>query len=302
MVGTIQTKPGCTVFGSIELANQVRLALFAEATLTPKPALVDARGSGAHVDLSLDSMLRSACALEPFFEEMARRSFGASPDLALREALSECGRRAEAAMNQATGGSNAHRGAIWTLGLLLAAVAMLGPDAEAVDYATTAARLASFEDRFAKCSVSHGLIVKRTYGVGGARAEAQSGFPHVVSIGLPHLRTRRLAGAAETVCRLDTMLAIMSSLDDTCLLYRGGLDALQAAKQGAKEILLLGGTATDTGMTRLLQLDKELLQLGASPGGSADLLAATIFLDSLQVVDKIASAADEECKQITTED
>lgn len=169
---------------------------------------------------------------------------------------------------------------------------MLGSDAQMADYATTAARLASFDDRFASCRVSHGLIVERTYGVGGARAEARAGFPHVVSIGLPHLRARRLAGASETVCRLDAMLAIMSSLDDTCLLYRGGLDALHVAKRGAKESLLLGGTATDTGMTRLLQLDEELLQLGASPGGSADLLAATIFLDSLQAVDKIASAAE----------
>jgi triphosphoribosyl-dephospho-CoA synthase len=31
----------------------------------------------------------------------------------------------------------------------------------------------------------------------------------------------------------------------------------------------------------LLQLDKELLKLNASPGGSADLLAATLFLDSI---------------------
>jgi triphosphoribosyl-dephospho-CoA synthase len=34
-------------------------------------------------------------------------------------------------------------------------------------------------------------------------------------------------------------------------------------------------------MARLFQLDKDLLQLGASPGGSADLLAATLFLDSI---------------------
>ncbi|MBY0549721.1 MAG: triphosphoribosyl-dephospho-CoA synthase [Candidatus Obscuribacterales bacterium] len=280
--------------GSNELAKRARLALVAEATLTPKPALVDARSSGAHVDLSLDAMLRSAFALEPFFEEMARLSFGASPELELREALAECGRRAEAAMNNATDGSNAHRGAIWTLGLLISAVAMLGPDTGGVDYAAAAARLASFEDRFAERNVSHGILVERTYGVGGARSEARAGFPHVFFIGLPHLRTRRFSGACETVCRLDALLAIMSSLDDTCLLYRGGPDALHAAKRGAREVILLGGTATETGMTRLLRLDKELLQLGASPGGSADLLAATIFLDSLQAltVEKFASAAE----------
>jgi triphosphoribosyl-dephospho-CoA synthase len=35
-------------------------ALTDEAMLTPKPALVDARGSGAHRDLDLDTMLRSS--------------------------------------------------------------------------------------------------------------------------------------------------------------------------------------------------------------------------------------------------
>src|ERR1700733_3783275 len=94
-------------------------ALVSEAILTPKPALVDKRGSGAHNDLTLETMLESALVLEPFFQEMARVSSGMRPNMSLREQLAECGRRAELAMQQATGGSNSHRGAIWCLGLLV---------------------------------------------------------------------------------------------------------------------------------------------------------------------------------------
>src|ERR1700674_3658105 len=53
------------------LATLASQALIAEAELTPKPGLVDRRGSGAHSDLSLDLMRLSAETIEPFFASMA---------------------------------------------------------------------------------------------------------------------------------------------------------------------------------------------------------------------------------------
>ena len=53
------------------LASLARQALVAEAQLTPKPGLVDRRGSGSHTDLSLEIVIRSATAIEPFFLRMA---------------------------------------------------------------------------------------------------------------------------------------------------------------------------------------------------------------------------------------
>ena len=52
------------------LAELARQALVAEAELTPKPGLVDRRGTGAHADLSLDLMRRSASAIAPYFADM----------------------------------------------------------------------------------------------------------------------------------------------------------------------------------------------------------------------------------------
>ena len=263
------------------LGRLASLALISEALLTPKPALVDRRGSGAHSDLTLESMLKSAMVLEPFFQEMANLSSGEGPSLPLREELAECGRRAEIAMHQATGGSNSHRGAIWCLGLLVAGASMQDGEIEPSEIAAAAAQISAFPDRNASNLDTHGLVVKRAYGVGGARIEAQSAFPHVIGLGLPHLRRRRLEGASEITSKLDALMAIMSNLDDTCLLFRGGLKALQTAKTGAKEVIDFGGTDNPRGINRLFQLDSDLLHLNASPGGSADLLAATIFLDSL---------------------
>jgi triphosphoribosyl-dephospho-CoA synthase len=76
-------------------------------------------------------------------------------------------------------------------------------------------------------------------------------------------------------------MAIMASLDDTCLLHRGGWSAVRAARCGARRVLALGGSATVAGRQALLVLDAELLRRHASPGGCADLLAACLFLDDL---------------------
>jgi triphosphoribosyl-dephospho-CoA synthase len=123
------------------------------------------------------------------------------------------------------------------------------------------------------------LRVIQRYKVSGARGEAQAGFPHVTTIGLPILHRSRQEGLSETHARLDALLAIMASLDDTCLLHRGGLAALNRAQTGAAAVFAAGGTATVQGWELLQRLDRDLLALNASPGGSADLLAATLFLD-----------------------
>ncbi|SAK70810.1 triphosphoribosyl-dephospho-CoA synthase [Caballeronia temeraria] len=258
-------------------------ALIAEARLTPKPALVDERGSGAHRDLDLDTMLRSADALHPTFLAIARAACDVRPSQALREQLARIGREGEAAMMRATNGSNAHRGAIWIVGLLCAGAAMHAPgDSDAI--CASAAMIARFDDRYAPISAttSHGARVSERYRVAGARGEAHDGFPHASRIGLPALDAARARGLGETDARLDALIAIIASLDDTCLLHRGGWRALQAAQDGAKRVIDRGGAGTHEGRAALALLDAELLALNASPGGAADLLAATLFLDSLR--------------------
>jgi triphosphoribosyl-dephospho-CoA synthase len=260
------------------LADAAVWALIAEAELTPKPALVDGRGSGAHRDLSLDVMRRSARSLYPAFQTMALAASGRLPDRTLREELAAIGRAAEPGMLAATGGANAHRGAIWALGLLVAATAMKPVD-RAQEIGIRAGRIACFPDRFIPAAPSHGQSVTARYGVAGARGEAQLGFPHAVRIGLPRLRCGMAAGLSPSHARLDALMAIMASLDDTCLLHRGGLAALEAGKSGAQAVLDAGGAASPPGSRALAELHERLMALNASPGGAADMLAAALFLD-----------------------
>ena len=274
------------------LADLAVDALIDEADLSPKPALVDRRGNGAHTDLHLGLMHASALSLWPAFKEMAEAAieFG-DVGLPLREAVGRIGREGEQAMLTTTGGVNTHRGAIWALGLLVAAAA-LEPHANVGGSITLrAARLALLDDRYAPRPLSHGAQVAQRYGARGAREEAQLGFPSVIQRALPQLKRSRAAGHGEQNARLDALLAIMTRLADTCVLYRAGEHGLQTMQLGAQAVLDAGGSASLAGRRRLHELDQQLIAVNASPGGAADLLAACLFIDRIESADGINQGA-----------
>lgn len=260
------------------LADLAVDALIDEADLSPKPALVDRRGNGAHTDLHLGLMHASALALWPAFKEMAEAALHIGEvGLPLREAIGRIGREGEQAMLATTNGVNTHRGAIWALGLLVTAAAL-----QPKSVALCAARLALLDDRYAPQPLSHGAQVAQRYGARGAREEAQLGFPSVLQRSLPQLHKSRASGHGEQNARLDALLAIMTELADTCVLYRAGEQGLHAMQSGAQAVLDAGGSASLTGRRRLHELDQQLIALNASPGGAADLLAATLLLDRIE--------------------
>jgi triphosphoribosyl-dephospho-CoA synthase len=263
------------------LSELARQSLIAEAELTPKPGLVDGRGSGAHSDLSLDLMRRSADAIAPYFTRMALASADAQMGTSLRALVASIGREAEAAMFRATSGSNAHKGAIWVQGLLVCA-ASLSEGSRPEFVAEAAGYLARLPDRARPQAVSRGDVVLERYGATGARGEAYVNFPRVVKIGLPALKAARRSGRTERDSRLASLLAIMSRLEDTCVLYRGGAEAQRIVHEGAARVIRVGGPGTSKGDAALIALGQELVSLRISPGGSADLLAATLFLDALE--------------------
>lgn len=262
-----------------KLAFIARDCLIDEARLSPKPGLVDSRGNGAHHDLSLALMERSAHSLTPTFLQLAQQSWLRPADIALREAVGRLGREGEQQMMAATGGVNTHRGAIWALGLLVSASAMLSANASAVQIADAAARLACLPDTAAPKVFSKGLKATHQYRVPGAREEAQQAFPHVIKLALPQLLRSRANGACESEARIDALMAVMTSLSDTCVLSRAGMPGLESMQHGARAVLTAGGSATAQGRKALARLDAQMLALNASPGGAADLLAATLFLD-----------------------
>lgn len=166
-------------------------ALIREAETTPKPGLVDRRNNGSHPDMSLEMLLRSARSLKPYFCECARAG------MKLEEAdafptLRALGMEAEKTMLNSTGGVNAHKGAIFSLGLLAASAAacLRSFEADAEKICARAGRMAAphmeahFRSLRAETAYSFGDRLFLATGLRGARGEAADGFPSVLRIAL----------------------------------------------------------------------------------------------------------------------
>ncbi|MEU1301114.1 triphosphoribosyl-dephospho-CoA synthase [Streptomyces shenzhenensis] len=262
------------------LARAAVDALTGQLALTPKPGLPDPRDLGAPADRRDHRSLRwTAKALAPGLAAMAaaaRRTGDATPGL--RAELGAIGRCTEHSVRLAGGG---HRGALWVLGLLVAATA-LAPLADAGEATATARRIAAHTDRAAPRRPSRGSAVSVRYGAAGARGEARAGFPHVRRA-LAALAAARATGATEAQARLDALLTVMSTLQDTELLHGAGPLGLRQVQAGARRVLAAGGTVTQAGAAALATLDADLHARAWSPRGSAGLLAGALYLDALPI-------------------
>ena len=271
---------GCDGDAAEWIAESAHRALVDELETWPKPGLVSLVDSGSHDDMDGATLLRSAAAIRPFFARLARAG-GEPVGLSTLRAI---GLEAEAAMMAATGGINAHRGAIFSLGLICA-----GAGGGELEGATAEDRAAAVCSRWGLAinqapisSASHGGRAGRRYGVGGAQAEAASGFPTVCTIGLPALRAgRRLAPGDAEAARVQCFFALLARVGDTNLLHRGGWPGLLYAQTAAKNFLADGGVANAGWRPAAVRLHRAFVARRLSPGGCADLLAATLLLDAL---------------------
>ncbi len=260
------------------LAALAERALRLELDTPLKPGLVGPDGNGAHKDMDCDLMNRSIDAIRPFFPRMA---MAASP-----EELRRLGLDAEAAMLAATGGVNAHRGAIYALGLALnAAARTVVPAGRISETAQTECLMQdalrktaqgifdhSLKDsEFQVTARTHGSVAREQYGAKGAREMASEGYPPLFTDWLPFYRS--VKAFSDGLQR--TLLRIMSTLDDTCIIHRVGYERAQLVKAEAKALLEDFSTDGLRGMCRRYAAE------GISPGGAADMLALTIFIESI---------------------
>ncbi|MCJ2056951.1 triphosphoribosyl-dephospho-CoA synthase MdcB [Methylobacterium sp. J-048] len=262
------------------VATLAHAALIDELETWPKPGLVSPVDSGSHHDMDAETLRRSAAAIRPYFGELV---VAGSRSAGMGE-LRAIGLRAEAAMLAATDGVNAHRGAIFSLGLICAGAGEAGTipaSAEALAEAV-GRRWGDAIARAPTSTDSHGGRAARRYGVGGASAEAAAGFPTIRAVGLPALRRgRSLAPDDPEAARVQCFFALLAVVDDTNLLHRGGAEGLVRAQGMAAAFLAAGGIAASNWRDRAVAIHRSFVAARLSPGGCADLLATTLFLDAL---------------------
>jgi len=264
------------------IAALAERSLRLELETWPKPGLVSHVDCGSHDDMDAEMFRASAQAIQPYFAALAN----AGAEGCGMGRLRIIGLDAEAAMLEATSGVNTHRGAIFGLGLLCAALG-----ARAAGLADSTISLGAIvASRWGRDIVngpvllhSHGEGARRRYGSGGARMEAALGFPSLYEIGLPALRRGALAAPGDPEAqRVEACFALIACVEDTNLLHRGGPSGLRFARHAARHFIRCGGVGRAGWRVRARIVHDSFVARRLSPGGSADLLAMSLFLSACE--------------------
>ena len=266
-------------FAAGYLAGLAAEALTAEVRLTPKPGLVDEHNNGAHSDMDLPLFLRSIDALTPWFRQITALSLCGADAAALQAA----GREAEAAMFRATGGVNTHKGAVFSVGIVCAALGRLDrslwADAARVLAEVSAMTAGLTEKDFAGVTAENAATVGQKlyiqYGITGVRGQVEAGLPAVLNVGLPVLEAGLAKGYDFDRVGGGALLAILANSTDTNIIARSSRERQLVLTEELKALL---AQTPYPDKDALAALDDRFIAENLSPGGSADLLALTWLL------------------------
>lgn len=273
-------------------------ALLYEASLSPKPGLVDPKSCGAHADMNYSTFIDSSTALAPFFTKYIDLGIkhDGSPS-ALFEKVRALGQQAETAMLRKTKGINTHKGANFSFALLLSATGKIMNDkhlqipfakedtADVFNYVkrmTKGLLLKDFAGLAQKKQLSYGERLYLEYGIIGIRGEAELGYPALKDNALPFLR--KYYNYDQRTMFLILLLRLMATIEDSNLINRGGINGWSNVQKQATELLqTLSINSSEKELEdALILFDQQLIEENLSPGGSADLIALSFFFGRLE--------------------
>jgi triphosphoribosyl-dephospho-CoA synthase len=113
-------------------------------------------------------------------------------------------------------------------------------------------------------------------------AQVRAGFPAVFAVALPAYRRVLAAGGSANQARVQAFFVLLATLDDTNLLHRAGAAGLAYAREASACFLAADGVFGPHWREQAIEIHRQFCRRGLSPGGSADLLAACVFMHSLR--------------------
>lgn len=273
-----------------KISSSATKALLHEVALSPKPGLVDRNDSGSHSDMDFSSFLNSTAVISVYFPEIIKYACNFSDDniLTALAKLRIFGLEMERDMFTETQGVNTHKGAVF---LLVFSVFISSYLKYRNKYSHE--NFISLLKQFNKGVVDRELVNMRnkeehTHGEKcyakfgnkalGIRGEVENGLPIIFNFSLKVLHSNFKKLSIITDKKMNevltkTLLVIMSENDDTNILFRKGELILSEFKQKAKKCI--NAQPNDISYKELADFcTKERI----SPGGAADLLALTLFI------------------------
>lgn len=263
------------------ISNNSLRALLYEAVTGPKPGLVDPIDNSSHPDMDVYMFIDSSLSLRNYLQEAEKigSEFHDSDLTQMFNKLRQAGLIAERKMKQATSSVNTHKGAIFSLGICTCAESYCkqngGNVFEIIRIMTRGLMEHDFKNLNSSKNLTAGQKQFLKYGLGGARQEAEAGYPIVEEVALPFLKN---AQGDKRTRILDTFMKIVSLTVDSTLIKRAETTAvIEEVQSDANHYLELGGFANEEAREFINEVDTKFSQRKWSLGGCADLLIITIF-------------------------
>ncbi|MBZ9689421.1 triphosphoribosyl-dephospho-CoA synthase CitG [Clostridium estertheticum] len=269
------------------IASYAIEAMLCEVASYPSPGLVSSISKGSHVDMDHYSFIKSTSILSKYMVLFAQEGYSNRTPKEIFAAIRHIGIEAESEMFKGTKGVNTHKGMIFLLGISCAAVTKAMHDKKNFE---------GIQDIIKQ--MTKGLVVNelcymnkdkvKSYGeklflkykVEGIRGQVERGIPLVFDYSLKVYSENSDLKLNNRL--IHTLISIMQFCEDSNVLHRHSMDTLGEVKQKAKHIISLGGMTTEIGEASIVALDSEFIKRNISPGGSADILAVTVFFNSVE--------------------
>lgn len=261
-------------------------AMLCEVAAYPSPGLVSPMSKGAHIDMDHYSFIKSTSILSQYMVLFAEEGYSKRDPKEIFKAIRNIGIEAESEMFKGTEGVNTHKGMIFLLGISCAAVTKtiydkksFGEIKEVIKQMTSGLVQDELFYMNKDKATSYGEKLFIKYNVEGIRGQVERGIPLVFDYSLQVFKENKALKLNDRL--IHTLISIMKHCEDSNVLHRHSMDTLKEVQQKAAHIISLGGMTTEIGKASIEALDREFIERYISPGGSADLLAITVFFNSV---------------------
>lgn len=262
-------------------------AMLYEVSAYPSPGLVSSISRGAHVDMDHYTFIKSTSILSKYMVRFAEEGYSNRTPKEIFKAIRAIGIEAESEMFKGTEGVNTHKGMIFLLGISCAAVTKAINDKKSfgeiqgiIKQMTKGLVQAELSHMNEEKATSHGEKLFLQHKVEGIRGQVEKGIPLVFGYSLGVYKENKALKLNDRL--IHTLLCIMMHCEDSNVLHRHSMDTLKNVQKKATQIIFLGGMTTESGRAAIETLNKEFIKDYISPGGSADLLAVTVFFNSVE--------------------
>lgn len=271
-----------------QIGNAFVKGILLEVSAYPKPGLVCSKSRGSHKDMNILTFMISSATIGPAFYLCAQAGRNHRGKLSeLFQNIRTIGVMYENRLMESTKGINTQRGILFAAGVMCGAAGYLSRHKQSYSLDELFGTVSEMTEgivcqelmnlkRINKEKYTAGEKLYLKYHATGIRGEVEAGFPSVKNVGLPAFKRVLQKGKTLNDCLVHTLIALMTCVEDTTILWRKDKDTLLEVQKLAQEILDKGSVYTSEGLRAIYELDDKFTEKKISPGGSADLLSVTV--------------------------